>query len=92
MFCPDLRYLMHTQQVIDQSFENAENYMDTNPEQFDNLSDPPVYSLSKESEHTSDLILVMNLGFGSSEIYRLSATKENGEHKFVMTLLFRTRI
>ena len=28
MFCPDLRYLMHTQQVIDKTFEKAENYIE----------------------------------------------------------------
>ena len=62
--------------------------METNPEQFVNLPDPPVYSLSKESENSSDLILAMSPKFGSSEIYRLSGVQENGEHKFVMTLLF----
>ena len=93
MFCPDLRYLMNTQQVIDESFSSSENYMETNPEQFVNLSDPPVYSLSKESEHASDLILVMDIKVGSvSDIYRLSAAEENSEEKFVMTKLFRMRI
>ena len=67
--------------------------METNPEQFVKLSDPPVYSLSKESEHTSDLILVMDEKAESvSDIYRLSAAEENSEEKFVMTKLFRMRI
>ena len=93
LFCPDLRYLMNTQQVIDESFASSENYMETNPEQFAKLSNPPVYSLSKESEHTSDLILVMEEKVGSvSDIYRLSAAEENSEEKFVMTKLFRMRI
>ena len=93
MFCPDLRYLMNTQQVIDESFASSENYMETNPDQFVNLSNPPVYSLSKESEHTGDLILVMEEKVGSvSDIYRLSAAEENSEEKFVMTKLFRMRI
>ena len=93
MFCPDLRYLMNTQQVIDESFESSENFMETNPEQFVNLSNPPVYSLSKESEHTSDLILVMvEKSESYSDIYRLSAAAENSAEKFVMTKLFRLRI
>ena len=58
----------------------ADNYLEENPEQFVNLADPPVYSLSKESGHTGDLILVMYQSLGMSEIYRLAATHddENG--------------
>ena len=93
LFCPELRYLMHTQQVIDQSFEKADNYMDENAELFADFSDPPVYSLSKESEHTDDMILVMSPSSGQADIYRLSAAESlDGEHLFIMTKLFKMRI
>lgn len=90
MFCPDLRYLMHTQQVIDYSFEKTENFIETSPEQFADLSDPPIYSVSKESQYAGDLILLKN----RNEIHRLSAVDDvvTGEHSFTLTYLFKLRI
>ena len=62
--------------------------METNLEEFAGISDPPVYSRSKESLHGEDLILVMN----KSSIYRISAAHQDGKHKFVKTKLFKVRI
>ena len=62
--------------------------MDTNLEDFSGISEPPIYSLSKEAEHEGDLIMVMN----ESEIYRFSASHEGDDHGFVKTLLFKLRV
>lgn len=55
--------------------------MDTNLEDFAGISDPPIYSLSKETENSGDLIFVMN----GSEIWRFTASHEDSVHTFVKT-------
>ena len=92
MLCPDLRYLMHTQQVIDLSFEQAENFKETYPDEFADLPDNLIYSLSKESEHEGDLILLKTPSSVNAEIYRLAATHDDGQHGFEFVKLFSIKV
>ena len=56
VFCPDLRFLMNTQDVVENSFFTAENFLETNEE----LRATTVYALSKESAHKNDLVVALN--------------------------------
>ena len=81
VFCPGLEYLMHTQEVIDQTFVLSTNFLDAHEE----LRGATVYSLSHETDYNQDLILLLN----GSEVWRISATHDAfGNHRIAKTKLF----
>ena len=81
VFCPGLEYLMHTQQVIDQTFVLSTNFLDTNEE----LRGATIYSLSHETDYDQDLILLLE----GSEVWRVSATVDPfGNKRIDKTKLF----
>ena len=73
IFCPDLRYLYHSSQAIDQTFVRARNFLDDNQE----FAGVEIYTMSKETGYEGDLILVLNGARSSQkEVWRVEGVED----------------
>ena len=75
IFCPgpEMSYLYHTQEIIDKSsLEDSTNFLDT----YTGLKDISIHSLSKESLHSGDMIVVKRVTSNLASVSRLTATSD----------------
>ena len=65
IFCPELRYLFHTEQIRQVTTNFSDNLILTE----EKFSDIQVYSFSKEVDFEGSMILLLN----GSEVWRVTA-------------------
>jgi hypothetical protein len=84
IFCPELRYLFHTEQISQVSLNFSDNLILTE----EKFKDIKVYSFSSEAEYVGSMILLLN----GSEVWRVTATHSVGDHQYELTLIFKLRV
>lgn len=65
VFCPDLRYLVNGQELLDTGLQWATNYLSSNQD----LKNITVHSMSRESSYPGSLVLLLN----ENEVWRVSS-------------------
>ena len=75
---------MNTQDLLENSVADTENFLDTNPD----LLGITVFTMSQESTHKDDLIAILN----RKEVWRISASiDDEGNNAVEKTLIFNLR-
>ena len=87
IFCPDLRYLVDTEELLASSVSGTQNYLEL--EENEDLLQMTAHSMSQESSHRNAMIFIIN----RNEVWRIEAGQdEEGNNTFQKTLIFRLRI
>ena len=82
LFCPELRNLYHTQELLDKGMENSRDEITFNPE----FKGATITSENRETSHPHSMILVMQDGL-IAEFWRIEADPLN-KFQTLYTLLF----
>ena len=67
IFCPELRYLVDTEELLASSVSSTQNYLEL--EENEDLLRMTVHSMSQESSHRNAMIFIIN----RNEVWRIEA-------------------